>query len=145
MHDSTATRRRRSVVMAGAALALAAVLTAGCEGEDSSATGSEAGSAGKPTPAGADTIRERIVDHTVTGTMGAESNYSEYYAPDGTVHGPSYEARWTIEDDRFCLDYDESPQIDCYRVLIDGDTVEWYRQDELQGSGEIAEGNPNNF
>ena len=95
--------------------------------------------------ADAGTIRKRIIGNTVTGTMTPESAYTEYYAPNGDIRGASYEARWSIKGDEICLNYDEALQIDCYGVKIDGQSVEWHRQDEVQGTGTIVEGNPNNF
>jgi len=90
-------------------------------------------------------IRERISGNTVSGTMDPESTYTEYYAPDGTIHGASYQAKWNIDGDRMCFNYDEAPQADCYAVKIDGNAVEWHLDGETQGKGTIVEGNPNNF
>lgn len=121
---------------------------AGCgsdEPEESSTQPPSASTERAAAQANAATIRERIIGNTVTGTMSPESAYTEYYAPNGDIRGASYVAIWTIEDDSLCLDYDESPQIDCYRVYLDGDAVEWHRQGEIQGRGTIVEGNPNNF
>lgn len=134
----------------GLLIALSAGL-AGCDSGDSSdgaTPASETPAAAEPatdTMADAAAIRERIIGNTVTGTMSPDSAYTEFYAPDGTIHGAGYEARWTIESDEMCLDYDESLQSDCYGVRIDGKTVEWHRQGEVQGTGTLVAGNPNNF
>lgn len=118
------------------------VATAGCGSDDDGATASAADA---PTRADAATLRERIIGNTVTGTMSPDSSYTEFYAPDGTIHGASYEARWSIKDDRLCLEYDASPQLDCYAVSIDGKALEWHRQGEVQGTGTLVTGDPNNF
>ncbi|MES1930892.1 hypothetical protein SADO_16653 [Salinisphaera dokdonensis CL-ES53] len=143
----------KTMIGTGRAAALAAGLAlllvlAGCGSDDESpSTNTEKASPDEKKAAMADarTIRERVIGNTVTGTMSPDSAYTEFYAADGSIHGASYEARWTIEDDQLCFDYDESPQIDCYGVKIDGESVEWHRQDEVQGKGTLVEGNPNNF
>lgn len=137
---------RTAALTTGVALLLA---LAGCGSDDEQ---SQSADTQKTAPenetaemADAQTIRDRVIGNTVTGTMSPDSAYTEFYAADGSIHGSSYEARWTIEDDKLCFDYDEAPQIDCYGVKIDGNSVEWHRQDEVQGKGTLVEGNPNNF
>ena len=129
--------------------ATVALVLGGCgnndDGESADSATAKAETATASGFADADTIRERVIGNTVTGTMSPESAYTEFYAPDGTIRGPGYQARWTIEDDQMCFDYDESPQIDCYRVAIDGRALEWHRQGEVEGKGTLVEGNPNNF
>lgn len=90
-------------------------------------------------------IKDRIIGNTVSGTMDPESTYTEFYADDGTIHGASYQAKWSIDGDQLCFNYDEAPQPDCYAVKIDGNAVEWHLDGEMQGKGTIAQGNPNNF
>ena len=128
-----------------------ALVLAGCGNNDDSQSADEASPNADAATAdadgfvNADTIRERVIGNTVTGTMSPDSAYTEFYAPDGTIRGPSYQARWTIKDDQMCFDYDEALQIDCYGVKIDGRSLEWHRQGEVQGKGTLVEGNPNNF
>lgn len=95
--------------------------------------------------ADAATIKDRIIGNTVAGTMSPDSAYTEYYAPDGSIHGAGYQARWQLDGDRMCFEYDEAPQADCYQVRIEGDAVEWQRDGETQGQGTIVKGNPNDF
>ncbi len=90
-------------------------------------------------------IRDRIIGNTVAGTMSPDSTYTEFYAADGTIRGASYTAKWTVDGDKMCFNYDEAPQADCYAVMIDGNAVEWHLDGETQGKGTIQKGNPNNF
>ncbi|WP_353176263.1 hypothetical protein [Salinisphaera sp. T5B8] len=141
-------RPRRGCYAGFAMVAVVALIVSGCGSDDESTSGPDDTTSNAEASSGfvdADTIRERVIGNTVTGTMSPDSAYTEFYAPDGTIHGPSYEARWTIKDDQLCFDYDEALQIDCYRVKIDGRSLEWHRQGEVQGKGTLVEGNPNNF
>ncbi|GAB3676744.1 hypothetical protein [Salinisphaera aquimarina] len=140
---------------AGGAIALAALMLAlaGCGNSDDSGQANKTDSEPSAAAAGQTengmatgaTIRKRIAGNTVAGTMAPDSAYTEFYAADGTIRGASYEAKWTIEGDRMCFDYDEAPEADCYAVKIDGNSVEWHLDGETQGKGTIVEGNPNNF
>ena len=141
--------RSRAAQVAAMLLALSAVaLVSGCDSDDETAgadaTTEDGASSGAGT-ASAERIRARIIGNTVGGTMSPDSSYTEYYAEDGTIHGPGYEAEWRIDGDRMCFDYDEAEQADCYDVRIDGDSVSWRRNGETEGRGTIVEGNPNNF
>lgn len=145
-------QKHGAAVAAGVGALLVLVTLAGCDSDDADGRSAEESApqtqAGQPQEArfvDAATIRDRIIGNTVTGTMSPESTYTEYYASDGSIHGAGYEAKWRIEDDRLCFDYDEAPQVDCYRVRIDGDTVAWQRNGEIEGKGTIVAGNPNNF
>lgn len=141
---------RASSLRRSAALALAVGLgmtVAGCGSDDDSASAPADAAAAPKAAALADAamIRKRIIGNTVTGTMSPDSAYTEFYAPDGSIRGASYQASWSIDADQLCLNFDEAPQHDCYRVKIDGQSLEWHRQNEVQGTGTIVEGNPNNF
>ncbi|MES1924793.1 hypothetical protein [Salinisphaera sp. T31B1] len=126
-----------------------ALALSGCDSNDNAE--SPASDAEQPSATTADgmateaTIRARIIGNTVAGTMSPDSRYTEYYAPDGTIHGAGYTADWRIEGDRMCFDYDEAPTADCYSVRIQADAVEWHRGNEIQGKGTIVEGNPHDF
>lgn len=150
MNDNSSHFARAHPVRRTAALTMAVVLlliAAGCGSDDDKAppAGDTPAAPKASAMASAATIRKRIIGNTVTGIMSPESAYTEFYAPDGSIRGASYEASWSIEADQLCLNYDESLQIDCYGVKIDGQSVEWHRQNEVQGRGTIVEGNPNNF
>lgn len=139
--------RPRAARTAAILLALSAVFSlSGCGSDEdtSSSADASAGDTASDT-ASAEKIRSRIIGNTVGGTMSPDSSYTEYYAEDGTIHGPGYEAEWRIDGDRMCFDYDEAEQADCYNVRIDGDNVTWQRNGEAQGQGTLADGNPNNF
>lgn len=135
-------RLRRAGLLAPAiAMALAITLAmAGCDGQtskpaDKSPDNDDGG------PADAAMIRERVIGTTVTGYIGY-GQYSEFFAPDGTIHGSGYRAEWHIRNDRLCLKYDEAPRMDCYRVHLDDDRITWWRDGELRGEGTLIQGNP---
>ena len=93
--------RSRAAQVAAMLLALSAVgLVSGCDSDDESAgadaTTEDGASSGAGT-ASAERIRARIIGNTVGGTMSPDSSYTEYYAEDGTIHGPGYEAEWRID------------------------------------------------
>ena len=47
---------------------------------------------------------------TIQGSMKGSGNYTEYYAPDGTVKGKDYTGKWRIDDqDRLCVTYGTDP------------------------------------
>jgi len=88
----------------------------------------------------------KIIGNTVSGDMGAP--FEEYYRGDGAILGASpegrYEGKWTIDDDKLCLEYAEP--FGCFEITLDGDKVS-YRDDDLgaEGTGTLLPGNPNGF
>ena len=87
-------------------------------------------------------IKANIIGHTVSGAMTSGSAYREYYAPDGTIHGPDYRAKWRLDGNRMCLDYGGDAGPDCYQLVIDGQSVTWRLGGKTKGQGHIVAGNP---
>jgi len=101
--------------------------------------------AGPPTLTG-DEIRSQIVGNTVSGEMGTA--FTEYYNPDGTIHGSSadgaYQGKWHIDGDTLCLEYDEP--LGCRKIALEGDKVTYVTEEgEVDGSGTLIKGNPNHY
>lgn len=91
---------------------------------------------------GAD-ITAAIAGNTVQGSMLASGAYTEFYAADGTIKGADYTGTWSVEGDKMCFNYGETP--DCWNVRIDGEAVTWVQDGVDDGTGTIVKGNPNNF
>ncbi|MFN4131127.1 MAG: hypothetical protein ACK4GC_15125 [Paracoccaceae bacterium] len=94
--------------------------------------------------ASADAIRAAIVGNTVQGSMIASGGFTEYYAPDGAIHGPDYRGEWTINGNRMCFGYDGNPA-SCWAVRVNGRNVVWVGTGGDEGTGTILSGNPNNY
>jgi hypothetical protein len=88
-------------------------------------------------------IRAAIAGNTVQGDMASSGAYTEFYAADGTIRGAGYTGTWTIEGDTMCFAYGEAPT--CWAVRIEGDRVTWLSGENVDGTGTILPGNPNNF
>jgi hypothetical protein len=97
-------------------------------------------------------ILSKIIGNTVTGTSGG-STYSEYYTPDGVVHGVDsksgkYTARWSIrDDDLMCWATPPNFAIEgCVLLTISGDTVTYQLiNGSTEGPVKLHPGNPNNL
>lgn len=89
-------------------------------------------------------IKKAVAGNTVEGSMQASGRYTEFYAKDGTVSGKDYKAAWRIEGDTMCWLYKDQPK-DCWRASIKGATVQWVKNNKVQGTGTIVKGNINNF
>jgi hypothetical protein len=89
-------------------------------------------------------IKKAVTGNTVEGSMQASGRYTEFYAKDGTVSGKDYKAVWRIEGDAMCWIYKDQPK-DCWRASIKGATVQWVKNNKVQGTGTIVTGNINNF
>jgi hypothetical protein len=91
-------------------------------------------------------IASRVVGNTVTWSADRQ-RYVEYYRPDGVVLGQQndvpFSALWWIERDLMCFDYARSGCI-CWRVAIEGDTVDWVRSDQTLRTS-LLEGNALNL
>jgi hypothetical protein len=51
---------------------------------------------------------------------------------------------WRIEGDTMCWIYKDQPK-DCWRASIKGTSVQWVKDNKVQGTGTIVKGNVNNF
>ena len=89
-------------------------------------------------------IRNAIAGNTVKGSMVDASDYTEFYATDGTIKGDGYTGSWYLKDNKMCFKYGGNPA-DCYGVRLDGNQVIWLKDGETDGTGTIVTGNPNDF
>lgn len=90
-------------------------------------------------------IAARIVGNTVRG---GDAAFEEYYRPDGAVFGTSpegsYQGRWTIDDDRLCLEYAEP--FGCHQIVLEGEKITFINEDgDVDDAGTLLPGNPNGF
>lgn len=92
----------------------------------------------------ADEISAALAGNTVKGNMKASGDYEEFYAGDGTIRGDGYTGAWRVDGERMCFTYGDNPEA-CWDVKIDGGQLTWLKDGEEEGSGEIIEGNPNDF
>ena len=97
--------------------------------------------AGKVTGLAAWTL---LVGNSVSGKVDGE-DYTDFYMENGTVktlHGSTLSSgKWTFEDGRACFMYPKE-DLDCYRVEVDGDVVNFT---DKSGSGTrllLEKGNP---
>ena len=98
-----------------------------------------------------DQILQALIGNTVTGVENGKS-YTEYYLPDGTVHGleaeGSYTGHWKIDGGRFCENYLEdsglSSDWDCAHVSVDGNNLSWADGSDKE-SAKLIRGNPSNL
>ena len=108
------------------------------------ALASHAQAADLPPLATGEQIKKAVAGNTVEGSMQASGRYTEFYAKDGTVSGKDYQAVWRIEGDTMCWKYKGQPK-DCWRASVKGTTVQWVKDNKVQGTGTIVKGNVNNF
>ena len=76
--------------------------------------------------------------------MEASGAYSEFYQADGTIKGKDYTGAWSIEGDAMCFQYGTDPK-SCWQVLGEGNQVQWVKDGNVEGTGTVVTGNPNNF
>lgn len=81
-------------------------------------------------------LEEALVGNTFQGDMGG-GGYSSYFADDGTYHDTSTSGVYEITDEGVC--YPET-EFGCYQATIEGRTLEWMKDGESAGTGEILEG-----
>ena len=86
-------------------------------------------------------LREALVGNTYQGGMGG-GQYSSYFAEDGTYHDANTSGRYEITEDGVCY-----PDTDygCYQAEIDGRSLEWMKDGESEGRGEILGGDALNL
>jgi hypothetical protein len=83
-----------------------------------------------------DELQEALVGNTFQGGMGG-GMYSSFFAEDGTYYDANTSGRYEITEDGVCY-----PDTDygCYQAEIDGRSLEWMKDGESAGSGEILSG-----
>ncbi|SLN65127.1 hypothetical protein ROJ8625_03319 [Roseivivax jejudonensis] len=83
-----------------------------------------------------DELRDALVGNTFQGDMGG-GGYSSFFAEDGTYYDTSTSGTYEITDEGVCY-----PETDygCYQATIDGTTLEWMKDGESAGTGEILDG-----
>ncbi len=91
-----------------------------------------------------DEIRALIGGNTIEGAMVATGPYAEFYQADGTIKGKDYTGAWSVEGDTMCFQYGSDPK-SCWRVVREGDAIQWVNDGTVDGTGTVSEGNPNKF
>jgi hypothetical protein len=104
-------------------------------------------------------VRHAIIGNTISGTEDGKP-YTEYYQPDGYIHGQesegSYVGEWRIAGRNFCVRYfnrGEGPDRDedgsgsigaweCMGVDIQGSLFAWIKEGERY-KAQLVPGNPN--
>ncbi|ETX13157.1 hypothetical protein OCH239_13060 [Roseivivax halodurans JCM 10272] len=83
-----------------------------------------------------DELREALVGNTFQGDMGG-GGYSSYFADDGTYYDTDTSGVYEITEKGVCY-----PDTDfgCYQAKLDGTVLEWIKDGESAGTGEILEG-----
>jgi hypothetical protein len=78
--------------------------------------------------------------------MKTSGDYTEYYAPDGTLKGNNYTGKWRIDDnDRLCVTYDAMESESCWHGHVEGNSVTWLRDGREDGRGAISGGDIGGF
>ena len=92
-----------------------------------------------------------VIGNSISGQTGDGDSYTEYYAPDGTIHGVSkkngaYRGAWHFRQDQvMCFKYGEGPfDGGCVHLALDGDQLAFIRIDgTTEPSARLVKGNPN--
>lgn len=81
-------------------------------------------------------LQDALVGNTFQGDMGG-GGYSSYFAEDDTYYDTSTSGTYEITENGVCY-----PDTDfgCYQATIDGTSLEWMKDGESAGTGEILEG-----
>ena len=81
-------------------------------------------------------LTEALVGNTFQGDMGG-GGYSSFFAEDGTYHDASTTGVYEITEDGVCY---PGSDFGCYQATIDGTSLEWMKDGESAGTGDILEG-----
>jgi len=89
-------------------------------------------------------IQNLLSGNTLVTTNG-ENVFYEFYAPDGTIRGEGYTAKWEVQGNMGCMDYGNG--FDCWTALIDGNANIWYKdgKETATGAGMVVTGNSKEF
>jgi hypothetical protein len=83
---------------------------------------------------------------TIQGSMKTSGNYTEYYAPDGTLKGKGYTGTWRVDDqNRLCVKYDTEMSESCWHGRVESNNVTWVRDGREDGGGAISDGDAGGF
>ncbi len=94
--------------------------------------------------ANGDEIMKLLNGNTLMGA-GAGFTFAEYYDPDGTIRGDGYAAKWKVEGDTGCMDYDGNG-FKCWTMeIVEGPAHVWYLDGEVSAAAMVVEGNPKEF
>jgi hypothetical protein len=84
-------------------------------------------------------IRAKIVGMELTD----EVHWRELYGRGGTVTSDSMgrkrTAKWTVDKDQLCIDFDKDPPVKCYEVWTSGKKVELRREGLMPLQGVIEQ------
>ena len=83
-----------------------------------------------------DELRGALVGNTFQGDMGG-GGYSSYFAEDGTYYDTATSGAYEITDDGVCY---PGTDFGCYQATIDGTSLEWMKDGESAGTGDLLEG-----
>jgi hypothetical protein len=94
-----------------------------------------------------------VIGNSISGQTEDGDSYTEYYAPDGTIHGAStksgaYRGAWHFRQDQvMCFKYGDGPfDGGCVHLALDGDRLAFIRIDgTTEPSVRLIKGNPNDL
>ena len=86
-------------------------------------------------------LQAALVGNTFQGDMGGGA-YSSYFAEDGTYHDSSTSGAYEITDEGVCY---PGTDYGCYQATIEGTSLEWMKDGESAGTGELLEGDALGF
>jgi hypothetical protein len=81
-------------------------------------------------------LEAALVGKTFQGSMGA-GGYSSFFAENGTYYDANTSGPYEITEEGVCY---PGTDYGCYQADIDGSTLEWIKDGQSAGTGEILEG-----
>lgn len=81
-------------------------------------------------------LRDALVGNTFQGGMGGGA-YSSFFAEDGTYYDTASSGEYEVTEDGVCY---PGTDFGCYQAAIDGTSLEWMKDGESAGTGEILDG-----
>ena len=98
-------------------------------------------------------MQAAVIGNSITGQTEDGDSFTEYYAPDGSIHGVSkkngaYRGVWHFRQDQvMCFKYGDGPfDGGCVHLALDGDTLAFIRIDgTTEPSVRLIKGNPNDL
>ena len=100
-----------------------------------------------------DHLKQLVVGNTLSGENDDGTTFTEFYLPDGTIHGEDnqaekYDGKYNFRLNMLCLDYEGTDNDGCVRVSVDGDQVLLIKNDRVLTTVrnlKVLPGNPRNF